>query len=126
MQFLNPNKASDMAQILKEMQTKYVPANGTGNADTDPQLVQRVIFDGDQLTEERARNCQWANTLAEGEIDRLDGITPAFADWHLKKILLGVGSGIQLHYLIIIIIIIISSSSSSSSSRQKASVNHKR
>ena len=37
------------------------------------------------LTEERARNCQWANTLAITPTERLEGITPAFADWHLKK-----------------------------------------
>ena len=77
-----------MAQILEQMQSKYVPTVTRDGTDTE--VLQRVIFDGDQLTEERARNCQWANTLAETEVDRLDGITPAFADWHLKKILLGV------------------------------------
>ena len=58
--------------------------------------MKGFFFDGDQLKEERARNYQWANTLAETAMDRLDGITPAFADWHLKKNLLGVGSNSKL------------------------------
>ena len=81
--FLNPNKASEMAQILEDIQTKYVDNT-------------KDFFDGDQLTEERARNCQWVNTLAETVMDRLDGITPAFADWHWQKNLLGVGSNSKL------------------------------
>lgn len=47
-----------------------------------PEVLQKVFFDGDQLTEERAWNCQWANTLARTQTERLEGITLAFADWH--------------------------------------------
>ena len=43
------------------------------------------MFDGDQLTEERARNAQYANVLADNEIDRLNEIETSFGDWHLKK-----------------------------------------
>ena len=85
LQFLNPNKAGEMAQIMEALQSKYVPtvtSNGGGS-----KILQKVIFDGDQLTEERARNWQWANTLAESPSERLEGITPAFADWHLKMFL---------------------------------------
>ena len=85
-----------MAQILNELQSKYVPTDS--NNGTNGEILQRVIFDGDQLTEERGRNCQWANTLAEYEMDRLDGIMPAFADWHLKKMLLGVKKTISIIY----------------------------
>ena len=88
LQFLNPNKAADMAQILEDIQNKYVPKLTTNGGETE--VLQRVIFDGDQLTEERARNCQWANKLARTQIERLEGITPSFADWHLKKMFLGV------------------------------------
>ena len=92
LQFLNPNKASEMAQIMENIQSHYVPTKSGDNvAEPDQNIIQNVIFDGDQLTEERARNCQWANTLADNETDRLNGITTAFADWHLKKLLLGVG-----------------------------------
>ena len=91
LQFLNPNKASEMAQIMKNIQSHYVPTeSGDDAAEVDHNIIQKVIFDGDQLTEERARNCQWANTLADNETDRLNGITTAFADWHLNKLLLGV------------------------------------
>ena len=73
---------------MEALQSNYVPtvtSNGGGS-----KILQKVIFDGDQLTEERARNWQWANTLAESPSERLEGITPAFADWHLKKMFLGV------------------------------------
>lgn len=81
-----------MAQIMENIQSHYVPTKrGDNAAEPDHSIIQKVIFDGDQLTEERARNCQWANTLADNETDRLNGITTAFADWHLKKLLLGVG-----------------------------------
>lgn len=76
-----------MAQILQDIQSKYVPTVTSNGGETE--VVQKVIFDGDQLTEERAWNCQWANTLARTQLERLEGITPAFADWHLKKMFLG-------------------------------------
>jgi len=78
LQFLNPNKAAEMAQILQDIQSKYVPTVTNGG---ETEVSQKVFFDGDQLTEERARNCQWANTLARTPTERLEGITPAFADW---------------------------------------------
>lgn len=71
-----------MAQILDDMHSKYVP---TVTLDGVTEVLDHVIFDGDQLTEERARNAQWANSLAGTQTDRIEGITPAFADWHLKK-----------------------------------------
>lgn len=81
-----------MAQIMENIQSHYVPTeSGDDAAEADQNIIQKVIFDGDQLTEERARNCQWANTLADNETDRLNGITTAFADWHLNKLLLGGG-----------------------------------
>jgi len=48
-----------MAQIMENIQSHYVPTE----SGVDQNIIQKVIFDGDQLTEERARNCQWANTL---------------------------------------------------------------
>ena len=39
-----------MAQILEEMQSKYVPTVTRDGTDTE--VLQRVICDGDQLTEE--------------------------------------------------------------------------
>ena len=83
-----------MGQIWEDVQTKYVPTHN-GNK-TDANIIQRIFFYGDELTEQWVRNCQWANTLAETAMDRLNGIIPAFADWHLKKNLLGVGSNSKL------------------------------
>ena len=67
-----------MTQILEHLQSKYVPTANLNGGETE--VLQKVIFDGDQLTDERARNCQWANTLARTQLERLEGITPAFAD----------------------------------------------
>ena len=39
----------------------------------------------DQLTEERARNAQLANTLADTPTESLNGLEMAFADRHLGK-----------------------------------------
>lgn len=71
-----------MAQIMKSLQTKYVPVVPVDKKPTTP---SKIFFDGDQLTEERARNAQYANILAETELERLNGLEPTFADWHLKK-----------------------------------------
>ena len=40
--FLNPNKASEMAQILEDIQTKYVPTHN-GN-EIDAEIIQRIFF----------------------------------------------------------------------------------
>ena len=40
--FLNPNKASEMAQILEDIQTKYVPTHN-GN-ETDAEIIQRIFL----------------------------------------------------------------------------------
>ena len=76
-----------MAQILQDIQSKHVPTVTNGG---ETEVFQKMFFDGDQLTEERPRNCQWANNLASTPTGCLEGITPAFADWHLKNMFLRV------------------------------------
>ena len=71
-----------MSQILENVQKLYVPMT---NVDSEQKILEKVLFDGDQLTEERSRNAQWANAVADTEIDRLEGLEPTFGDWHLKK-----------------------------------------
>ena len=66
-----------MTEICNIIQNKYVPSDQT-------KVLEKIIFDGDQLTEERARNASWANAIADSEIERLEGLGPSFADWHLK------------------------------------------
>ena len=71
-----------MAQFLKTDQSEYVPLHGN---DTDEQIVLESIFlDGDQLTEERARNVQWVFKDGDNVYDRLEGLDPTHADWHAK------------------------------------------
>ena len=66
-----------MAQIMHNIQEKFVP---TTNVDGNAETLERVYLDGDQLTEERARNAQLANTLADTPTERLSGLETAFAD----------------------------------------------
>ncbi len=79
--YLNPNVAGEMAQLLMNDQEKYVPIL---EKDGRKILLQSVFFDGDQLTEERARNVQWTFQDGDDSYDRLEGLDPAHADWHAK------------------------------------------
>lgn len=74
-----------MAQILQNIQHNFVPTAVVGN---QREVLQRVFLDGDQLTEERSRNAQQANALADSPYEHLNGLETAFADWHLGKNLL--------------------------------------
>lgn len=78
-----------MADILKNIQSNFVPSAEVSNQN---KVLQRVFLDSDQLTEERAKNAQLANTLADTTYERLGGLETAFADWHLGKNLLEVYS----------------------------------
>ncbi len=62
--FKNSNKAPEMAQICNSIQQDYVPSNEEKN-----KVLEKIIFDGDQLTEERARNASWANIIADNEME---------------------------------------------------------
>ena len=63
------------------LQSKYVPQlkKDEGNV-----ILERIFLDGDQLTEERARNVQWVFQDGDNEFDRLEGLEPTHADWHAK------------------------------------------
>jgi len=71
-----------MAEILKYIQKEFVPMEPNG-AD----ILTRIPFGGDQLTEERAINTQKAFLGGENQLKRLQGLQPKFEDWHLKKTL---------------------------------------
>ena len=62
LEFLNSNIAGEMAQLLQEP----------------------IFFDGDALTEERARNVQWTFKDGDNAFDRLEGLETSHADWHAK------------------------------------------
>ena len=94
--FLNPNKAAEMAQILEDLHSKYVPQtqiNGSG----DKEILERIIFDGDQLKSSQGtvngltlyQNLRWTAWM----------ITTTFADWYLKRMLLGVSNLYVVYHL---------------------------
>lgn len=63
----------------------------------EPEVLQEILFGGDQLTEERATNVQRAFLDEETEYSRLKGLSPKFEDWHAKVTLYEV-SKIFLNY----------------------------
>ena len=73
---LNTNMSAEMAQLLMENQERYVPQ-------VENETVP-IFFDGDELTEERARNVQWAFTDGDNNKDCLKGLDPNHTDWHAK------------------------------------------
>jgi len=81
MQFLNPNAAGDMAQLLQKNQENYVPCLTNGTKKT---IVTQIPLHGDQLFEERARNVIWTFRDGIDGCERLEGIETEFADWHAK------------------------------------------
>lgn len=81
MEFFNPNVTADMAQILKDYQSKYVPCFASDNK---KEVVATVPVHGDQLFEERARNVEWTFRDGQSSYDRLEGVPPEHADWHAK------------------------------------------
>ena len=85
LEFHNSNSAVEMAQILKNIQENFVLKTKVGQQN---EILERIFLDGDQLTEERARNAQLANTLADTPWECLSGLETTFADWHLGKNLL--------------------------------------
>ena len=63
-----------MAKILEDVQSKFVP---TVDINGEPRVVQQVFLDGDQLTEERARNAQLANARQRDQLN-------VCVDWRLR------------------------------------------
>ncbi len=85
-----------MAQLLMKNQQLYVPmAEGQGSCDGE--ILEAIFFDGDALTEERARNAQWMFKDGDTRIDRLEGFDPVHTDWHTKVKLYEVICMIRLH-----------------------------
>lgn len=62
--------------IIKN-QRDYVPCE-------DDTVLEPIFFDGDALTEERARNVQWTFKDGDNAFDRLEGLVTSHADWHAK------------------------------------------
>lgn len=58
--------------------------NNNGEAERVP--LSTVIFGGDQLTEDRARNVQLARSDSADTLERLQGVWPENEDWHATRI----------------------------------------
>ncbi|KAK3728962.1 hypothetical protein QZH41_016825 [Actinostola sp. cb2023] len=50
----------------------------------NPTVLENIFFDGDALTEERARNIQINFKDGYNTYDRLEGLDPVHTDWHAK------------------------------------------
>ena len=73
-------------KVKKYKIQKYVPC--TFNEDgTIQDPIEELPFGGDQLTIERAKNCQLAMLDGESKYDQISALLPKFEDWHLKKTL---------------------------------------
>ena len=70
-----------MAQLLTTFHDKYVP---TAELNDTKDVLHKIPLDGDQLTEERARNVQWTYRLGLTSYDRLNGLETNHADWHWR------------------------------------------
>ena len=76
---------------MMQNQEKYVPTikQNVNNCEVH---VESIFFDGDALTEERARNVQWTFKDGDNKLDRLEGLDPRHTDWHAKLKLYDVSS----------------------------------
>ena len=63
--FQSENESSGMIEVLRELQRKYVPQTTVVNAEEIgvEDVLLKIPFGGDQLTEERAINVQKALNL---------------------------------------------------------------
>ena len=80
----NENKTEEMVEILEELHKQYVPISGSTKETKSVKIVEKVLFGGDQLTEERAKN---GRSDGDSEYERLEGLIPKVEDWHTKRIL---------------------------------------
>lgn len=96
--FKSKEKNDGMTDILKALHT-YVPVVDTVHhsiVDVDgsiepvtinEQKMYKILFGGDQLTVERARNIQRVRDNSDSALHRMDGLVPVSEDWHSKMCL---------------------------------------
>ena len=79
---LNENHQKDIIEILQRNNRMYVPHHRGVNGSHDP--IIRVMFGGDQLTAERARNAQRAVVDGNTQYERIDSLIPKIEDFHAQ------------------------------------------
>ena len=82
----NENEREGMTEIM-ELLHKYVPNCVGGSKD-----IKKIGFAGDQLTVERARNCQLIQAHSNSQTEALQGLMPFASDWHAELTILQVCS----------------------------------
>ena len=87
-----------MIDILQELHAKYLPVEKHTENEEVVTVLERLFFGGDQLTEERARNCIDARSDGDTPFERLGGFISKVEDWHAIRILY------QVHYEITVLI----------------------
>ena len=79
-----------MLDILQTIHDEYIPVGrGTDRltGEETVEVLEKVFFGGDQLTEERATNVRDARSDGDNEFERLQGVIPKVEDWHASRIL---------------------------------------
>ncbi len=70
-----------MVEIMESIQTSYVPViNQSCRNGQKKVILQKILFGGDNLMEERARNLQGAMADGGSDYDCLNGIIPKNED----------------------------------------------
>lgn len=90
-QLLNENKLDEMAKILEQFHTRYVPTNpsqetltlGDGTTRSiDRTEFHKLLMGGDQLTVARVRGTTALRMTHDTHLERLGGVVPVVEDWH--------------------------------------------
>ena len=78
-----------MIEILEHIHSEYVTTKQweTENGDLQTEIVETVLFGGDQLTEERERTCKAARGGGDTQYDRLEGVQTKHEDWHAIRLI---------------------------------------
>ena len=79
-----------MLDILQTIHDEYIPVATRIDRLTGEETVEvleKVFFGGDQLTEERATNARDASSDGDNEFERLEGVIPKVEDWRASRIM---------------------------------------
>ena len=95
--FKNENVDADMIDILQELHDKYLSVEKEiVNGEEVVTVLERIIFGGDWLADERAWNCKDVRSDGDTSFERLDGVISKVEDWHAIQILYEVGLTIYI------------------------------
>jgi len=100
--FHGENSTSEIIQIIKHIQDKYVPTCSIEceSGESTKEIVHPLLFGGDQLTEERVINAQLGFFDARNGYEKLEGLKPIYEDWHLKRTLYEVSTFINIFLVV--------------------------